>query len=215
MISTLSDKPVERCRVGLLVPCYVDAFEPAAGIATLELLERLGVDVTYPVDQTCCGQPMVNSGCHKEASATEALLVRNFAEFDYIVIHSGSCTHQVRCHMTAIPQTPQVEHVRARVYDLVEFLHDVMKVDAFPWARFEHKVSYHDNCNAMRGIFHTAMSELDAPYYSKPRDLLAKVEGLELVHIAGPDECCGFGGTFCVFEPAVSVKMGQDALGQS
>src|SRR5881227_3859973 len=82
-------------KIGLFIPCYVDAFFPEVGIATLELLERLHVDVTYPLDQTCCGQPMANSGCHDDAAGAEALFVRNFAGFDYIVSPSGSCTHHV------------------------------------------------------------------------------------------------------------------------
>ncbi|PPQ33201.1 (Fe-S)-binding protein [Rhodopila globiformis] len=199
-------------RVALFVPCYVDAFEPQVGIATLELLRRFDLDVTYPFDQTCCGQPMTNTGCHKEAAATEALFVRNFSGFDHIVVPSGSCAHQVREHMTAIPQTPAVKAVRERTLELVEFLHDVLKVDAFPWAEFPYKVSYHNNCNALRGIGHAAPSELHGPFFSKPLDLLKKVKGLELVQLARPDECCGFGGTYCVAEPAVSVKMGYDKV---
>ena len=199
-------------RVALFVPCYVDAFEPQVGVATLELLKRFNLDVTYPFDQTCCGQPMTNTGCHEEAAATEALFVRNFTGFDYIVAPSGSCVHQVREHLTAIPQTPDVVQVRARTFELVEFLHDVLKVEEFPWAAFPHKVSYHNNCNALRGIGHASPSELRQPQYSKPLDLLAKVKGIEMVRIARPDECCGFGGTFSVFEPAVSAKMGHDKV---
>ena len=199
-------------RVGLFVPCYVDAFEPEVGIATLELLERLGCTVEYPFDQTCCGQPMTNTGCHAEAAATEALFVRNFSGFDYVVAPSGSCVHQVREHLTAIPQTDEVRHVRASTYELVEFMHDVLKVEALPWANFPHKVAYHTNCNALRGIHHARPSELVKPYYSKPLDLLKLVNGVELVDLARPDECCGFGGTFSVFEPAVSAKMGYDKV---
>jgi L-lactate dehydrogenase complex protein LldE len=81
-------------RVGLMVPCYVDVFYPETGIATLELLEKLGIEVEYPFDQTCCGQPMANSGCETDARATEELFIRNFSAFEYIVIPSGSCTHQ-------------------------------------------------------------------------------------------------------------------------
>jgi L-lactate dehydrogenase complex protein LldE len=121
-------------RVGLFIPCYVDAFHPEVGIATLELLERLGCDVDYPFDQTCCGQPMTNTGCHEESAATEALFVENFAPFDYIVGSSGSCVHQVRFAFDAIEQTDEVTQVRAKTFELVEFLHDVLKVDAFPWA---------------------------------------------------------------------------------
>lgn len=199
-------------RIGLFVPCYVDAFEPEVGIATLELLERFGLDVAYPYDQTCCGQPMTNTGCHQEAAATEALFVKNFSGFDYVVAPSGSCVHQVREHLTAIPQTEAVRRVRESTYELVEFLHDVLKVEALPWARFPHKVAYHANCNALRGIKHARPSELNLPYYSKPLNLLKKVEGVELVDLARPDECCGFGGTFSVFEPAVSAKMGYDKV---
>src|SRR3954471_22489381 len=126
-------------RIALFVPCYIDAFLPEVGIATLELLQRFGLDVTYPFDQTCCGQPMTNTGCHAEAAATEALFVRNFSGVDYIVVPSGSCAHQVRAHMTAIPQTEAVTAVRERTFELVEFLHDILKVDAFPWAQFPYQ----------------------------------------------------------------------------
>jgi len=199
-------------RVGLFVPCYVDAFEPEVGIATLELLERVGCTVEYPFDQTCCGQPMANTGCHAEAAATEALFVKNFSGFDYVVAPSGSCVHQVREHLTAIPQTDAVKKVRASTYELVEFLHDVLKIEALPWAEFPHKVAYHGNCNALRGIHHARPSEIVKPYFSKPLDLLRLVKGVELVDLARPDECCGFGGTFSVFEPAVSAKMGYDKV---
>jgi Fe-S oxidoreductase len=95
-------------RVGLFIPCYMDAFEPEVGVATLELLERLGCTVEYPVDQTCCGQPMTNTGCHREAAGAEALFVKNFSGYDFIVAPSGSCVHQVRVNMTTIEQTPEV-----------------------------------------------------------------------------------------------------------
>ena len=199
-------------RIGLFVPCYVDAFEPEVGIATLELLERFGLTVDYPYDQTCCGQPMTNTGCHQEAAATEALFVKNFSGFDYVVAPSGSCVHQVREHLTAIPQTDEVKAVRAKIFELVEFLHDVLKIEALPWAAFPHKVAYHSNCNALRGIGHARPTELNRPFFSKPLNLLKKVKGLEIVDLTRPDECCGFGGTFSVFEPAVSAKVGYDKV---
>ena len=199
-------------RVGLFVPCFVDAFHPEVGIATLELLERLGLDVSYPPDQTCCGQPMVNSGCHREAVATEALFVRNFSGFDYVVAPSGSCVHQVRDNMTAIEQTDGVREVRRRTYELVEFLHDILKVQEFPWAEFAHRVGYHNSCNTLRGLGHARPTELREPFFSKPLDLLMKVRGIEIVEPARPDECCGFGGTFSVSEQAVSARMGHDKV---
>lgn len=198
--------------IGLFVPCFIDAFYPQVGIATLELLERLGCDVDYPFDQTCCGQPMVNSGCHPEAAATEQHFVDQFAAYDVIVAPSGSCVHQIRDNLTAIEQTDAVRHVRENTFELVEYLHDILKVEAFPWARFEHRVGYHDSCNTLRNLGHGQPSELHGAYFSKPRALLEKVAGIELVSPARPDECCGFGGTFSVTEPEVSGQMGRDKI---
>ena len=114
-------------RIGLFIPCYIDAFFPEVGIATLELLERFGHEVVYPRDQTCCGQPMANSGFNADCADTEALFVRNFSGFDYVVAPSGSCVHHVRDNFDAIEQTAEVKEVRARTYELVEFLHDILK----------------------------------------------------------------------------------------
>ena len=199
-------------RIGLFVPCYIDAFFPEVGVATLELLERLGCDVDYPFDQTCCGQPMANSGCQAEAAATERLFAKNFAGFDYVVGPSGSCVNHVRFKFNAVEQTDAVLAVRARTYELVEFLHDVLEVRDFPWARFPHRVGYHNGCGSLRGLGHASTSELNVAPFSKPLDLLRGVAGIEFVVPARPDECCGFGGTFSVFEEAVSVKAGQDKI---
>ena len=199
-------------RIGLFIPCYIDAFFPEVGIATLELVERFGHDVAYPHDQTCCGQPMANSGFNAEAADTEALFVRNFSGFDYVVAPSGSCVHHVRDNFDAIEQTDAVKEVRARTYELVEFLHDILKVDAFPWARFPHRVGLHNSCGTLRQLKHARPSELHEPFFSKPMDLLSKVEGIDFVEPARPDECCGFGGTFSVFEEVVSTKMGYDKV---
>ena len=199
-------------KVALFIPCYIDAFFPDVGIATLELLERFGCSVAYPLGQTCCGQPMANSGCQDDAAGVERHFVRTFAGFDWIVTPSGSCAHHVREHLNAIEQTDAVATVRARTVELVEFLHDVLNVDAFPWARFPHKVGLHIGCASLRGIGLARMSELDVPRFSKPRDLLRMVEGVEFVAPKRPDECCGFGGTFSVFEEPVSAKMGYDKV---
>jgi L-lactate dehydrogenase complex protein LldE len=130
-------------KVGLFVPCYVDAFFPEVGVATLEILERCGVEVSYPLEQTCCGQPMANSGCQDDAAPAEALFVENFKAFDYIVAPSGSCTHHVRAHFDAIPQSAEVTKVRDNIYALVEFLHDVVKVGEFPLIPPSYAVSRH------------------------------------------------------------------------
>ena len=199
-------------KVALFIPCYVDAVFPEVGIATLELLERLGVEVAYPLDQTCCGQPMANSGCHDDAAAAEALFVRNFAGFDYVVGPTGSCVHHVRDHLTAIPQTAEVTAVRRNTYELVEFLHDVLGARAFPWAEFPHAVGLHNGCSTLRALRTARMSEIDEPYFSKPMTLLSAVKGIRFVTPQRPDECCGFGGTFSVFEEPVSAKMGYDKV---
>ena len=199
-------------RIGLFIPCYIDAFFPKVGIATLELLERFGHDVHYPRDQTCCGQPMANSGFNAECADTEALFVRNFSGFDYVVSPSGSCVHHIRDNFDAIEQTDEVKEVRSRTFELVEFLHDIQKVNAFPWARFPHRIGLHNSCGTLRGLKHARPSELHEPFFSKPIDLLSKVDEIEFVRPARPDECCGFGGTFSVFEEVVSTKMGYDKV---
>jgi len=200
-------------KVGLFIPCYIDAFFPEVGIATLELLEKLGCLVEYPLQQTCCGQPMANSGCQTDSAATEALFVNCFKGFETIVGPSGSCIHHIRCHFDAIEQTPETRKMRAGARELVEFLHDDLKVDAFPWAAFPHKVGLHNSCSAVRGLGHARPSErINEPHFSKTRDLLQKVPGVELIEIDRPDECCGFGGSFCVTDEAVSAKMAYDKV---
>ena len=199
-------------KVALFVPCYIDAFFPEVAIATLELLERFDLEVAYPLDQTCCAQPMAHSGGHEEAAATEALFVRNFRGFDYIVTPSGSCTHHVRDHLTAIPQTPEVAAVRRNTFELVEFLHDVLGVREFPWAAFPHRVGLHIGCSTLRALGEAKMSEIAGIPFSKPRALLSAVKGIEFVAPQRPDECCGFGGTFSVNEEPVSARMGYDKV---
>jgi L-lactate dehydrogenase complex protein LldE len=155
---------------------------------------------------------MANSGCHEDAAATEALFVKNFAGFDYIVGPSGSCTHHVRENLTAIPQTPEVVRVRKNAYELVEFLHDIVGVRDFPWAEFPHAVGLHNGCTSLRALRTAKMSEIDEPFFSKPLDLLSGVKGIRFVKPERPDECCGFGGTFSVFEEPVSANMGYDKV---
>jgi len=199
-------------KIALFIPCFIDAFYPDVGMATQELLERLGCDVEYPLDQTCCGQPMGNSGCEKDAAATENLFVRNFSGYDYIVAPSGSCVHHVRDHLTAPRQDAATLAVRANTYELVEFIHDVLKVREFPWAEFPHKVGLHNSCGTLRGLRTASMSELREPSFSKPLALLKNVKGIEVISPDRPDECCGFGGTFCVTEEPVSARMGFDKV---
>jgi L-lactate dehydrogenase complex protein LldE len=155
---------------------------------------------------------MADNGFNADAAATEALFVRNFGGFDYVVAPEGSCVHHVRSNFNAIEQTEQVKEVRARTFELVEFLHDVLKVDAFPWAKFAHRVGLHNKCISLRRLNHARPSELNEPFFSKPMDLLSKVDGIEFAMPARPDECCGFGGTFSISEEVVSSKMGYDKV---
>lgn len=198
-------------KVGLFIPCYVDQFYPQVAIATLQLLTRLGVSVDYPLDQTCCGQPMANAGYEHEGYRTAQLFVRHFQTYDAIVAPSGSCTLHVKEHYHLLPQTPEVTHVRQHIYELTEFLVDVLQVTSLE-ASFPHKVGYHASCHGLRGLRLGSPSELQEPRFSKPHQLLRMVKGLELVSLDRPDECCGFGGTFAVSEEAVSVKMGKDRI---
>ncbi len=197
--------------VGLFVPCYVDQFYPGAAIATYQLLEKLGVKVVYPPKQTCCGQPMANSGFEHLTGGCNELFIKNFAEFDYIVAPSGSCVLHVREHLHDDKNEQVAETTRHKVYELTSFLTDVLKVDSLS-AKFPHKVGVHQSCHGQRGLHISSMTELVAPEFSKPGSLLNMVQDIELVHLDRKDECCGFGGTFCVTEEAVSVKMGKDRV---
>lgn len=197
--------------VGLFIPCYVDQFYPQAGIATLQLLEKLGVEVVYPPRQTCCGQPMANSGFSHLTGGCDELFVESFKAFDYVVAPSGSCVLHLKEHLHSEKYPVEAEKLRSRVFELVEFLTDILKVKDLK-ARFPHKVGVHQSCHGLRGLHLSQMSELVAPPFSKPEQLLHMVDGIELIKLDRADECCGFGGTFCVFEEAVSAKMGKDRV---
>jgi len=198
-------------KVGLFVPCYVDQFYPGAAIATLELLEKLGVDVQYPSRQTCCGQPMANSGFEHLTSGCNELFIENFSAFDYIVCPSGSCVLHIKHHLESEKNAAKAAAIRNKVYELVEFLTDVLKITNLKGS-FPHKVGIHQSCHGQRGLHLSQMTELVAPSFSKPRYLLDMIAGLEIMPLDRSDECCGFGGTFCVAEEAVSVKMGKDRV---
>lgn len=198
-------------KVGLFVPCYVDQFYPAAAIASLELLEKQGVEVSFPPNQTCCGQPMANSGFEHLTGGCNELFIKNFSEFDYIVCPSGSCTLHIKQHLHSLNDEQQATIIRSKVYELVEFMTDVLKVEKLD-SHFPHKVGLHQSCHGQRGLHMSQMSELVAPAFSKPAQLLNMVSGLEIMQLDRADECCGFGGTFCVTEEAVSVKMGTDRV---
>ncbi len=198
-------------KIALFIPCYIDQFYPQVGIATLQLLEKLGCTVTYPMHQTCCGQPMANAGFEREAIATYLHFVNVFQNYDYIVAPSGSCVYHVRKHYDIIEQTKAVQEVRQRTLDLAEFLLDVLQIKSLP-ATFPYKVGLHQSCHGLRGLRLAPDSERVETGISKIESLLKMVNGLELVPLDRADECCGFGGTFAINEAAISVKMGKDRI---
>lgn len=197
--------------VGLFIPCYVDQFYPNVAIATLQLLEKHGVDVVFPLKQTCCGQPMANSGFAHLTKGCDELFIKNFAGLDYIVSPSGSCVLHIKDHLHDEKREEEATAIRSGIYELTEFLTDVLDVQKIN-AQFPYKVGMHQSCHGQRGLHISQMSELVAAPYSKPLKLLSMVEGLQLIDLDRQDECCGFGGSFCVFEEAVSVKMGKDRV---
>lgn len=198
-------------RVGLFIPCYINQFYPNVAIATLKLLRQFDVDVVYPLGQTCCGQPMANSGFEHLTQNCNRLFISNFAEFDYIVSPSGSCVLHIKDHLHDNERAEEASSISHKIYELVEFLTDILKVKAIK-ASFPFKVGLHQSCHGQRGLHLSQMSELVAKPFSKPMELLRMVNGLEMIELTRPDECCGFGGTFCVTEEAVSAKMGIDRV---
>jgi len=197
--------------VALFVPCYIDQLYPRVGLATAELLERQGVRVHFPEAQTCCGQPMANSGFFDDARQLARKMLDVFSPYEHVVCPSGSCTSMVRNHYPELlPGDPKVAALRAKTRELCEFLHDVLQVR--PRGRFDAWVGLHQSCHALRELRMGSGSERLVPPYSKTRALLEGIEGLQLAELSREDECCGFGGTFAVSEEAVSCAMGRDRV---
>lgn len=197
---------------GLFIPCYVDQFYPQVGLATVELLERHGLDVDFPAAQTCCGQPMANTGCTNDARPLARRFVDIFKRYEYVVCPSGSCTAMVRQHYEElVGDHPDYESLRGRVFELCEFLHDVLDVSRIE-GRFPYRVGLHHSCHGLRELRLGSCSEVVGEVFSKQGKLLASLDGIQLTAPARPDECCGFGGTFAVSEEAVSCMMGKDRI---
>ena len=197
-------------KVGLFIPCYVDALYPHVGIARYKLLKQLGVEVEYPQKQTCCGQPMGNAGFQQKAEKLVEDYDKLFAEYDYVVAPSASCAAYVRFFHPGI-----VNHecrTAQKTMDVVEFIHDVIKPKALPWAKFHHKVSLHNSCHGVRELGLSSPSERNIPRFNKIKDLLQMVEGIDIREPERVDECCGFGGMFSIEEPDVSARMGHDKI---
>lgn len=198
-------------KTGLFIPCYVDAVYPEVGVATYKLLKQLGVDVDYPAGQTCCGQPMANAGFQKMSEPLIEKYNRLFAGYDYVVAPSASCAAFVRINHPEIMKGKHTCETAGRTMDVVEFLHDILKVKELPGV-FPHKVSVHNSCHGVRELGLSSPSEQHIQPYNKIIDLLRLVKGIEVVEPERKDECCGFGGMFAVEETAVSTQMGIDKV---
>lgn len=199
-------------KVGLFVPCYVNAIYPEVGVATYKLLKHLGIDTDYPLDQTCCGQPMANAGFQDEALSLAKNFEKLFDKFDYVVAPSASCAAFVKENYPPIlEKSGHLCQASGKIYDFCEFLHDIVKVSELP-SKFPHKVSVHNSCHGVRELHLSSASELNIPRYSKIKDLLSLVKDIEVYEPQKVDECCGFGGMFAIEETGVSVCMGQDKI---
>jgi len=199
-------------KVGLFIPCYVDQLYPQVGLAALRILRRLGVDVEYPEEQTCCGQPMANSGCVADAKPLADRFLRVFGHYEHVVAPSASCVSMVRNHYEPFLRGQAgFEHLRRSTFELCEYLTDVVKARKVQ-GEFRRKVGLHQGCHGLRELRLARSSELVAPAFDKVRSLLSQLDGIEIVPLSRPDECCGFGGTFAVKEEAISSLMGRDRL---
>ncbi len=196
--------PGNSPHVGLFVTCLVDLFRPSVGFAAVRLLEEAGCRVSVPRAQTCCGQPGYNSGDRATASAIAAQVIAAFEGFDFVVAPSGSCAAMIRLHYPALLKDdprlgPRARALASRTYELTSFLTDVHGLERVH-ASFEGIATYHDSCSGLREL----------KIGDQPRALLETVAGLTLKELEGSQECCGFGGAFCVKYSEISDRMAAD-----
>ena len=199
-------------KVALFVPCYINDFYPEAALAALDVLEKLGCEVIYPKNQSCCGQPFLNNGLVDEARKLADRFVDTFYDYDYIVSPGSSCISAVKHRYEGVTSDLRYPEMRSRLYELFEFLHDIIGVENLKFDNaFPHRVGLHNSCHALRELDLASPSELNIPHFSKIKAVLSKVEGIEIIE-PSRDECCGFGGTFSTSEEAVSAMMGRDRI---
>ena len=203
---TSAQLPVAGLRVALFATCFNDTMWPETPKAVVRLLERLGCRVEFPAAQTCCGQMLTNTGYAGDALPLVRRFVDVFGSYDAVVAPSGSCVGSVRHQHATVARdagdtglAAEVEQVSTRVHELSELLVDVLGVTDVG-AYFPHRVTYHPTCHSLRML----------RVGDRPLRLLRAVEGIDLVELPGAEECCGFGGTFAVKNPDVSVAMGVD-----
>ncbi|HEY5840141.1 MAG TPA: (Fe-S)-binding protein [Mycobacterium sp.] len=192
--------------VALFATCYNDMMWPETPKAVVRLLRRLGCEVEFPVEQTCCGQMFTNTGYADEALPAVRNFTATFSGYDAVVAPSGSCVGSIRHQhrdIAARAGDRQLEDdvvaLSPRVYELSEFLVDVLGVTDVG-AHFPHRVTYHPTCHSLRRL----------RVGDRPLQLLKAVRGIDLVELAGAEQCCGFGGTFAMKNADTSVAMGSD-----
>lgn len=188
-------------KIALFVTCLVDLYRPSVGFAAVKLLEDAGCEVVVPAAQTCCGQPAWNSGDRADATAIARQVIETFEPFPYVVAPSGSCAGMIKHHYPAVfagdPHwRGRAEALALKTFELMEFLVDIRGVTAVD-ARFDGTVTYHDSCSSLRELGVSA----------QPRALLDSVAGLQRRELRAPEQCCGFGGTFCIKYPEVSTEI--------
>lgn len=188
-------------KVSLFVPCFVDQLQPEVAVDTVRVLRRIGCEVSFPQDQTCCGQPGFNTGYWNEARPCAERFLRVFKDAETIVCPSGSCTTMVRNFypelLASSPLHDEAVAVGRRTFELSEFLVKVAGVTDVG-ATFPHTVTYHASCHGLREL----------KLREEPLQLLRGVKGLKLLDMLRFDECCGFGGTFATKFESISVAMG-------
>ncbi|MCB1906104.1 MAG: (Fe-S)-binding protein [Rhodocyclaceae bacterium] len=194
----------KRPRVGLLATCLMNVFRPNIGFSAVDLLRAAGCEVAVPDSQTCCGQPAYSAGDDELAGRMARQLIEQFEGYDCLVSPSGSCVGTVRKYPQLLAGdaqwAPRAEALAARSFELLSFLVDVRQVDI--QARYPGRATYHDSCSGLRQL----------GVKRQPRELLSKVDGLELTEMEDAEVCCGFGGSFCVKYPKISEKMVDDKL---
>jgi L-lactate dehydrogenase complex protein LldE len=191
--------------VDIFIPCFIDQIYPQTGMNMVKILEKLGVDVHYNGNQTCCGQMAFNSGFWDEAKEIGAKFIRDFPNDRPVISPSASCSGMIKnyypwlFHNTALHY--EYKQLKKNMVEFTDFLVNVLKMDEIG-AEFNHKVTYHDSCAALR----------EYGIREEPRALLSKVRGLTLIEMKNNDVCCGFGGTFSVkFEP-ISTAMAEQKV---
>ncbi len=168
-------------KIGLFIPCFMNELYPDICKATYKLLKNQGLNIDYPLNQTCCGQPMANSGCAKDVKVLAINFVNNFKDYDYIVAPSGSCVTMVKEHYAEFfNDDKDYNKVKASIYEVCEFLHDIIKIENIKFDHsFPYKVGVHNSCHGHRVLKLATASELNIPYDSKLKNLLNKVNNIE------------------------------------